>query len=59
MMPKIKILKNKGKLYSLEQDWSALPSKSKSNSPFSTSEWIMNHEKILMGSNEEGHSSYY
>jgi hypothetical protein len=58
-MIKINILKNKGELYNLKQDWSVLHSKSKSNSPFSTWEWISNHEKILMGSNDEGHSSYY
>jgi hypothetical protein len=59
IMPKIEIVKNKDELYSLKQDWSVLPSKSKSNFPFSTWEWIMNHEKILMGSNEKGDSSYY
>jgi hypothetical protein len=60
MAPKINILKNKDELYNLKQDWSVLNSKSKSNSPFSTWEWIMNHEKILIGGNEEGdNSSYY
>ena len=58
-MLKIEIVKNKDELYSLKQDWSVLPPKSKSNLPFSTWKWIMNHEKILMGSNEEGDSSYY
>ena len=52
-MPKIKILKTKDELYSLKQDWSVLHSKSKSNSIFSTWEWISNYEKILMNSNEE------
>jgi hypothetical protein len=52
-MPKIKILKTKDELYRLKQDWSVLHSKSKSNSIFSTWEWISNYEKILMNSNEE------
>jgi hypothetical protein len=52
-MPEIKILKTKDELYSLKQDWSVLHSKNKSNSPFSTWEWVSNYEKILMGANEE------
>jgi len=53
IMPKIKIVKNKDELCGMKQDWSVLHSKSKSNSPFSTWEWISNYEKILMGSHEE------
>jgi CelD/BcsL family acetyltransferase involved in cellulose biosynthesis len=52
-MPKIKILKTKDELYGLKQDWSVLHSKGKSNSIFSTWEWISNYEKILMNSHEE------
>ena len=52
-MPEIKILKNRDELCSLKEDWSVLHSKSKSNSLFSTWEWVSNYEKILTTNNEE------
>jgi CelD/BcsL family acetyltransferase involved in cellulose biosynthesis len=53
VMPEIKILKAQDELCSLKQDWNVLHSKSKSNSPFSTWEWVSSYEKILMGRNEK------
>jgi len=52
-MSEIKILKNKDELCNLKEDWSVLHSKSKSNSLFSTWEWVSNYEKILTTNNEE------